>query len=303
MHHGPVTTPGPGAPDDLDDADDAGDTWDDDAIVARRAGSGLDARTEAAIHAATHAAMHEHMRAAGMTPAAPGARTVPAWLRETAGEPRWQAMVVVAVMIVLQLRLPGELSGQALMPIGLRSLGPWLLPGLQLLLGVVIYVANPRDIKHADPRLRILTLALLGVASVANGISAVSLVATIVSGSPALTAQEVLLDGGTIWVTNVLVFGLWYWELDRGGPRARANAERRHPDFLFPEMTNPGVADADWEPYIMDYLYVAFTNATAFSPTDTVPFSRWSKLMMTAQSMVSLMVGALVIARAVNALG
>lgn len=293
---------GAGPPDDLDEADDAGDTW-DDALVARRTPSRLDPHTEAAIHAATHAAMTEHMRAAGLAPVAPGGRKVPAWLRETAGEPRWQAMVAVLVMVALQLRLPGSLSGQALMPVGLRGAGPWLLPGLQVALGAMIFAANPRDIKHADPRLRILTLSLLGVASLANAVSAVTLVVVIVSGSPALTAQEVLLDGGTIWATNVIVFGLWYWELDRGGPRARANAERRHPDFLFPEMTNPGVADADWEPYVVDYLYVAFTNATAFSPTDTVPFSRWSKLMMTAQSMVSLMVGALVIARAVNALG
>ena len=228
---------------------------------------------------------------------------VPAWLRETAGEPRWQATIVVLVMIALQLRLPAGLSGEVMMPGGLQGAGRWLLPGLQAVLLVALVVANPRDLKHAHPRLRGVTLALLGVASVANAASAVALVARIVTGSPPLTAQEVLLDGGTIWATNVLVFGLWYWELDRGGPRARARAERNHPDFLFPEMTNTGLADPDWEPYVLDYLYVAFTNATAFSPTDTVPFSRWSKAAMTLQSMVSLMVGALVIARAVNALG
>ncbi|WP_198954556.1 DUF1345 domain-containing protein [Kineosporia sp. R_H_3] len=245
---------------------------------------------------AAHAAMHARMRAGGRT-------AVPAWLRETAGEPRWQAMVAVVVMIALQLRLPDALSAQNAMPVGLQSSGRWLLPGLQALLGVVLVVANPRDIKHASPGLRLVTLTLLGVASLANAISAVSLVTAIVSGAPRLSAQEVLLDGGTIWLTNILVFGLWYWELDRGGPRARARAERRHPDFLFPEMTNPDVADPDWEPHVVDYLYVAFTNATAFSPTDTVPFSRWSKLAMTLQSTVSLAVGALVIARAVNALG
>ncbi len=249
-----------------------------------------------AVEAAVHAAMHARMRAGGRG-------TVPAWLRETAGEPRWQAIIAVGVMIALQLRLPPLLSAQVAMPGSLQSYGHFLLPALQVLLGVVVVVANPRDIRHASPRLRFVTLALLGVASLANAISAVALIAAIVSGSPKLSAQEVLLDGGTIWLTNILVFGLWYWELDRGGPRARARAERRHPDFLFPEMTNSDVADPDWEPYIADYLYVAFTNATAFSPTDTLPFSRWSKLAMTIQSTVSLAVGALVIARAVNALG
>lgn len=291
-----------------DGPDDEPSLYDDDLsddLVLRRSPSGLDPRTEAAIHAATHAAMREHLHEAGLAPATPMGRggLVPAWLRETAGEPRWQAMIAVGLMIALQLRLPAELSGQALMPVGLQQLGGWLLPGLQIVLGLVIAVANPRDIKHADPRLRILTLALLAVASLANAVSAVMLVVVIVNGQPPLDARTVLLDGGTIWATNVLVFGLWYWELDRGGPRARANAERRHPDFLFPEMANPSLADPDWEPYVVDYLYVAFTNATAFSPTDTVPFSRWSKLAMTVQSMVSLLVGALVVARAVNALG
>ncbi len=246
---------------------------------------------------AAHAAMHERMHARA------GQHAVPAWLRQTAGEPRWQALLAVAALVALQLRLPAELSAQMAMPGGLDDYGRWVLPGVQVLLGLVLAVANPRRIDHGSARLRSVSLVLLAVASVANAVSAAMLVATIVTGSPALGAQDVLLDGGTIWLTNILVFGLWYWELDRGGPAARARAERRHPDFLFPEMTNPQIADPDWAPYVVDYLYVAFTNATAFSPTDTVPFSRWSKLMMTLQSLVSLAVGALVVARAINTLG
>ena len=228
---------------------------------------------------------------------------VPAWLRRTAGEPRWQATLVVAVLVLLQARLPGDLATGMVMPPGLEDYGRWVLPGLQAVLGAVLLVANPRRVAHGSPRLRSVSLTLLAVASVANAWSAGSLVVTIVTGSPAMSAERVLVDGGTIWLTNILVFGLWYWELDRGGPAARARAERRHPDFVFPEMTNPDLADPDWEPYVADYLYVAFTNATAFSPTDTLPFSRWSKLAMTLQSSVSLAVGALVVARAVNALG
>ncbi len=244
---------------------------------------------------AAHAAMHARM--------SQPARAVPAWLRRTAGEPRWQAMLAVTAMIALQLRLPPELSPGVHLPFGRDTVGRWLLPGIQVVIGVVLVVANPGRMDRASPRLRTLSLVLLGVASVANAISAVNLVVAIVSGRPALGAQEVLLDGGTIWLTNILVFGLWYWELDRGGPAARARGERRHPDFLFPEMTTPDLADPEWEPYVLDYLYVAFTNATAFSPTDTMPFSRWAKLAMTVQSTVSLAIGALVIARAVNTLG
>ena len=77
-----------------------------------------------------------------------------------------------------------------------------------------------------------------------------------------------LITGGSIWPTNIVIFGLWYGDLHRGGPGARARAEQDHPDFLFPEMTAPDLADADWEPHFVDYLYLAFTNATAFSPTD-----------------------------------
>ncbi|MBV9547646.1 MAG: hypothetical protein JOY61_25010, partial [Chloroflexi bacterium] len=105
-----------------------------------------------------------------------------------------------------------------------------------------------------------------------------------------------------IWLTNVIVFGLWYWELDRGGPSARVRADHREPDFLFPQMITPAVAPADWYPRFWDYLYVAFTNATAFSPTDTMPLTVVAKSLMTIQSIVSLLTVALVAARAVNIL-
>jgi len=111
-----------------------------------------------------------------------------------------------------------------------------------------------------------------------------------------------LLTGGAIWLTNVIAFGVWYWELDRGGPAARAHATRQHPDFLFAQMQTPELAPDDWEPAFVDYLYVSFTNAAAFSPTDVLPLSRWAKLTMLVQSAVSLSTVALVVARAVNTL-
>ncbi|MGP0110062.1 MAG: hypothetical protein ACLPR9_14580 [Acidimicrobiales bacterium] len=104
-----------------------------------------------------------------------------------------------------------------------------------------------------------------------------------------------------IWLTNVIVFGLWYWELDRGGVAARLRQNHRHPDFLFPQMSTPGSAPG-WTPDFMDYLYTSFTNATAFSPTDTMPLTAWAKLLMMIQSLASLLTVALVISRAVNIL-
>jgi uncharacterized membrane protein len=117
-----------------------------------------------------------------------------------------------------------------------------------------------------------------------------------------LTPAALLATGGAIWATNVIVFALWYWELDRGGPVARAHATRVHPDFLFAQLQSPDLAPADWEPAFADYLYVSFTNAAAFSPTDVLPLSRWAKLTMMLQSVVSLATVVLVIARAVNIL-
>jgi uncharacterized membrane protein len=106
-----------------------------------------------------------------------------------------------------------------------------------------------------------------------------------------------------IWLTNVIIFGLWYWELDRGGPGARCAPVHREPDFLFPQMVNPGTAPKGWTPNFLDYLYVSFTNASAFSPTDTMPLTEMSKILMLVQSLASLLIVALVAARAVNILG
>jgi uncharacterized membrane protein len=119
----------------------------------------------------------------------------------------------------------------------------------------------------------------------------------------AVTPGRLLAAGAAIWLTNVIVFGLAYWEFDRGGPAVRAGGREAFPDFLFPQMQDPAVAPPDWEPAFADYLYLSFTNATAFSPTDVMPLSRWAKLLMMFQSGVALILAALVIARAVNVLG
>jgi hypothetical protein len=220
------------------------------------------------------------------------ARARPAWQRATVGELRWPVSLVVGGMIALQLSLPNRLT----------PTGRWLLPAIELVLGTVLVISDPRRFTRRSPWLRLLGMLLIGTASVANGWSAVALVSGIVQGNEGNDAAALLVTAGNIWLTNIIVFALWYWELDRGGPAARAMALNPRPDFLFPEMTAPELAGDEWKPLFVDYLYVAFTNATAFSPTDTLPFSRWSKLAMMLQSSISLATGVLVIARAINIL-
>lgn len=220
------------------------------------------------------------------------ARARPAWQRATVGELRWPVGLVVATMIALQLTLPNRLT----------PTGRWLLPAIELVLGTVLVITDPKRFTRRSPGLRLLGMLLIGTASVANGWSAFGLVNGIVHGHEGNDAAALLVTAGNIWLTNIIVFALWYWELDRGGPAARAMALNPRPDFLFPEMTAPDLAGEEWKPLFVDYLYVAFTNATAFSPTDTLPFSRWSKLAMMLQSAISLATGVLVVARAVNIL-
>jgi hypothetical protein len=217
---------------------------------------------------------------------------VPAWRASTEGEHRWMVTLAVAVAIGLQLTLPRRLV-----------LPPWwLLPALGAGLLVGLVTVNPTHINRMSSPVRAVSIALTIVLSLANAVSAIRLIARVLEGRFGTTAGPLLLSGGAIWVTNVIVFGLWYWELDRGGPAARAHGIDDHPDFLFPQMTSPDLAPPGWEPRFVDYLYVSFTNATAFSPTDVVPMAGWVKMTMMLQSAISLSTVALVIARAVNIL-
>jgi hypothetical protein len=217
---------------------------------------------------------------------------VPAWRRITKGEPRWPVSLAVLVAIALQAAVPGWLA-----------FGPrWFVPALEGAVLVGIVLANPMRIDTESRRLRAATVILIGVMTYANIWAAGHLVREMVRVERELSAQRLLLIGLAIWMTNVLAFALWYWELDRGGPAARAQALRPHPDFLFPQMQSPEVAPPDWDAQFVDYLYLSFTNATAFSPTDVLPLARWAKLTMLVQSSVSVITVALVIARAVNTL-
>jgi uncharacterized membrane protein len=210
-------------------------------------------------------------------------------------EPRWPVSLSVIVAIVLQAVLSQKL---ALQP-------GWLIPALEGALLVGLAVANPVRIERRSKPIRAASLALIMLITAANAVSAGLLVKEIVTsqvGSGSGAPIALLASGAAIWGTNVIAFALWYWEFDRGGPVHRLQGVSRHPDLLFPQMSVPELTPRGWGPRFVDYLYLSFTNATAFSPTDVMPLARWAKMTMLVQSAVSLALGALVIARAVNIL-
>ena len=166
---------------------------------------------------------------------------------------------------------------------------------------MALFIINPGRISKHKRERWILGVGLTGVMTLSNIASAVRLIQSLIHGT-VNNANDLLSFGGSIWLTNIVVFALWYWEFDRGGPGARAQALDPYPDFLFPQMSSPEYAPADWAPSFFDYLYVSFTNASAFSPTDVLPVSRWAKMLMMIQSATSLITVGLVIARAVNIL-
>ena len=206
--------------------------------------------------------------------------------------PFWEPQLVVACAIALQLSLSEEVT-----------VGPtWLLPSLEgaLLIGLVI--ASPHPKARHSPFRRHVAIAMIGLVSAANAVSLILLSHKLLTGSKE-NGHALILSGISLWCTNVLLFALWYWEVDRGGPAARAQDAADYPDLMFPQMQNPQFAPEDWRPQLVDYLYVSLTNATAFSPTDTMPLTPVAKGLMGTQSLISLVTIGLVVARAVNILG
>ena len=205
--------------------------------------------------------------------------------------PFWEPQLVVACAIALQLSLSEQVT-----------VGPnWLFPALEgiLLIGLVIASPHP-NVRHSRFRRRA-AIAMIALVSAANAASLVLLSRHLLHGGKE-NGRQLILSGIVLWCTNVLLFGLWYWEVDRGGPAARIRGDADTADFLFPQMTDPKWAPPDWMPKLVDYLYVSLTNATAFSPTDTMPLTAAAKWLMGAQSLVSLVTIGLVVARAVNIL-
>ena len=215
----------------------------------------------------------------------------PHWHLPHHGEHRFPVSLVVVIVITLQFLLPGNLS--------LNSQKFICVVEFSLLL--LLYALSPTGIKRHHPPARAIGFILTSVMTISNTASAIKLVLELISGGIG-TATQLLVSGGSIGLTNIVIFSLWFWDLDRGGPGARAEAKKVSPDFLFPQMSDPLFAAPGWHPKFFDYLYMSFTNASAFSPTDVMPLSRWAKMLMLLQSTTSLVVVGLVVARAVNIL-
>ena len=195
---------------------------------------------------------------------------------------------------VLRLFLPDQLR--------LHDARPAFVVVLVVLMATLI-IGDPGRIDRDRTWLRVLTGVLIGVITLVNAGSSVRLVYSIVRAEPFTNSANTLLaSGAVIWVTNVIAFGLWYWDLDRGGPAARAHGSAVSPAFVFPEMSNPELVRAGWYPSFVDYLHLSFNTSMAFSPTDVSAIKPWAKLMMMAEEAISVVVGILVVARAVNIL-
>jgi len=206
-------------------------------------------------------------------------------------EPRWPASLAVLAAAALYLALPPQLT-----------LGPgWITPALEIALLVPLTLTAPYRHREEARLIRVASLLLIAVLNVALVGSLALLVNVVLSGEP-VDGRTLILSGIQIWLTLILVFALWYWELDRGGPALRGHPDERPPDLLFPQMATPELNQPDWMPSFLDYLYVGFTNATAFSPTDTMPLTARAKALMLVESLASITTIVMVAGRAVNIL-
>jgi uncharacterized membrane protein len=206
-------------------------------------------------------------------------------------EPFWPAQLSVLLAIVVQVLLPERLTA-----------GPgWLVPSLEgaLLFGLIVVTPNVLEDEH--PRRRRIALSLTALVTAANIFSLAALTHFLLHHEVS-DGRGLIVAGVLIWLTNLLIFALWYWEMDRGGPGLRAAGRDQPPDFLFPQMSDDRIEPRDWRPKFVDYLYVSLTNNTAFSPTDTMPLTPAAKAVMGVQSVVSLLTIGLIVSRAVNIL-
>jgi hypothetical protein len=208
-------------------------------------------------------------------------------------DPFWPAQLTVLVALLLGITIPDKLT-----------LHPtYLIPAMEGVLLAGLIVTTPwGQFEVPHPRRRIGAIVLIALVTATNLLSLVLLSHELLIGRSGGNGHELILAGVEIWINNVLIFALWYWMIDRGGPRIRDYGDAPSPDFLFVPMTEQKLGGFDWRPNYVDYIYTSFTNATAFSPTDTMPVSARAKMLMLVQSAAALWTIGLVVARAVNIL-
>jgi uncharacterized membrane protein len=205
-------------------------------------------------------------------------------------EPRWPASLALLSCVVLYVILPNRLV-----------VGPrWILP---VLVALPLFPLSARRHRHPDesPHIRRITLSLIGLVTIANVTSMALLVHHLLS-TQVTQGRNLIYAAVSVWLTNVIVYGLWFWEIDRGGPNLRAGGAERLPDIQFPQMENPQFAPKGWRPRFSDYLYTSFANGTSFAPADAMPLTLLAKTLFLTESIVSLVTIAVVAARAVNIL-
>ena len=215
-------------------------------------------------------------------------------VRAERGEHWWPVALAIVVAAFLHVALPAKY----------RINPPWVAPAVLLGLLAALIIGDPGRIDRQKAWLRVVTGVMIACLTLANLLAAGRLVHDIITNNKlyATNATGLLATGGVIWATNVIAFGLWYWDLDRGGAAARAHHPQANPAFIFPEMLHTEYVPTTWVPQFVDYLSLGFWTATAFSPTDISAVKPWAKLMMITEAGVSVVIGALVIARAINIL-
>lgn len=207
------------------------------------------------------------------------------------GELRWPVSLATILVITLQLLLPDRLS---------LNFQDFILI-IEILLVLFIIISNPNRIAQHKSHLWYSGIALNLVMTISNIAGVIKLIDLLVNGKISDPTQ-LLFSGGSIWISNMVIFSLWYWEIDGGGAGYRFQSEKYTPDFLFTQMSNPQFAKPNWKPVYLDYFYLSLTNSSAFSPTDVLPLSRIAKSLMSIQSLISMLTLLLIVARAVNIL-
>lgn len=206
-------------------------------------------------------------------------------------DPLWQMQLGVVIVIALQL-----MTSRTFLPFSKICM---VVPEIVLLLALIVVTSEGYQ-KFSQPR-RNLAMILVGLIAAINIFSLILLIDVLLIGHQEVSGRSMLMNGLVIYITNIFMFALWYWEMDGGGPDRRTSRQTRR-DFLFPQMVYQRLGGDNWLPGFADYVYLSTTNVTNFAAADTQPLSHRAKLLMMIQSLVSVITVVLVLARAISIL-